>query len=98
MRQIPTEFQLYGRTYKVRAMTEAEDDQYNAYGIHEFEDALIAIDMTQKSSLRMETFWHELAHALLDATGRFKLSEDEKFVGQLGNLLHQFHKTKKGAL
>lgn len=42
------------------------------------------------------TFYHELAHALLWASTKPKLSDNEEFVDSLGALLHQFMQTQSG--
>jgi len=43
-------------------------------------------------------FLHELFHALFEATGHDKLSEDETLVDGMGGALHQFLESKKGTL
>jgi len=41
------------------------------------------------------TYYHELAHCVLDIIGHRELSADEDFVERLGQALYQSEKTRK---
>jgi Zn-dependent peptidase ImmA (M78 family) len=58
----------------------------------------VHLDSENPEEMVEHTFFHELVHALLYATTRPKLSDDEKFVDSLGAALHQYEQTKKGNL
>lgn len=80
------------------------DDLYEAfecYGRWIAHKHLIEIQAINESngitkSFQQQTFWHEVAHAILDNVGQAPASDDEKFVDLLGQCFHQVLKTKKG--
>ncbi len=41
----------------------------------------------QSESAKLNTFFHELVHLILDSMGEYKLSENEKFVCTFSSLL-----------
>lgn len=43
----------------------------------------------------LDTFWHEVTHAILEEMGRHSLNADEKFVTEFANRLTQVIKTAK---
>ena len=43
----------------------------------------------------LDTFWHEVTHAILEEMGRHNLNADEKFVTEFANRLTQVIKTAK---
>jgi predicted SprT family Zn-dependent metalloprotease len=47
------------------------------------------------NSFLVQVFWHEVVHAILDNIGKEDLSNDEQFVDQVGQLVHQVLKTKR---
>lgn len=93
---IPKAFQLVNRTYKVQKMPPEIAKSLNRMGDCSRVEAVIRLDNEQPKESLEHTFYHELAHALLDASTKPKLSHNEDFVDSLGALLHQFTQTKKG--
>jgi len=95
---IPKSFTLINRTYDVVAFTPNMGDVAEAHGAMSREKALVWLNTEDSSSAESlaHTFFHELAHALLEAASRDKLSDNEELVDQLGALLHQYMQTKKG--
>ena len=46
-------------------------------------------------SFLLQTFWHEVMHAILDNIGKPDLSSDEAFVDLMGQMVHQVLSTKR---
>jgi hypothetical protein len=96
---IPTSFHLVNRTYIVEELSSEVASDCNMVGDCNREKARVRVQLDGSSDDNSEhTFYHELAHALLWATTKPKLSSDEAFVDSLGALLHQYMQTKKGTL
>lgn len=97
MRKIPKQFDLLGHTIKVKIVDDLYEnaDCYGRWtrGKHLIELQAVSKDVTE--SFQMQTFWHEVAHAILDNIGEEKQSEDEKYVDLWGQCIHQVLKTKK---
>ena len=91
---IPKHFQLINRKYIVCTMPE-EIAEKN-HGDCSREMAVIRLAKGKAEESTQHTFYHELAHALLWASTKPKLSDNEEFVDSLGALLHQFEQTRKG--
>jgi hypothetical protein len=91
---IPKRFQLVNRTYTVKSMPAEIAEKKHGDVDREMGLVRLAKDKAQQST--EHTFYHELAHALLWASTKPKLSDNEKFVDSLGALLHQYEQTKKG--
>lgn len=91
---IPKKFTLVNRTYTVQDMP-AEIAESRLGDCNSIE-ARIRLAKGQPPECLEHTFYHELAHALLDASTKPKLSKKEGFVDSLGALLHQFMQTQKG--
>jgi hypothetical protein len=53
-----------------------------------YENTLIITDDTL-----IETFFHELVHIILDATGEIELTENERFVNMMGKSLLEIYQT-----
>lgn len=93
---IPTSFQLVNRNYKVTKLPKELADGLRRYGDCSKERAEIRLDTTTLQENVEHTFYHELVHALLEASTKPKLSNKEDFVDSLGAALHQYMKTRKG--
>lgn len=52
-------------------------------------------DEHHSRSYIMQTFWHEVTHAMLDVMGYPALSADEELVDRIGQAIHQVLKTKR---
>ena len=94
--KLPTSFKLVNRTYEVVPMHEDTADAGDKHGDCDQAKARIRVHITENAELTEHTYFHELAHALLFATTKPKLSYDEKFVDSLGAVLHQYEQTKRG--
>lgn len=91
---IPTSFKLVNRTYKVKKL--GKELAEKKYGDCDKEKALIRVYPGSTKENTEHTFYHELVHALLWATTKPKLSDNEDFVDSLAAMIHQYEQTKKG--
>lgn len=94
MLKIPKSFKLFNQTIKVIYKTNLLDKEH-AFGVWAYNKNTIYLQKsTRKHKLTNEqiyqTVCHELIHACLDLLGYHKLSDDEKLVSGLSNLLDQF--------
>lgn len=98
--KIPSRFELMGMTFTVAFV----DDDYINMRAGGADVWGLFIPAEQKILLRspreglseqqvMQTFCHELFHALFWSSNYSELGEDEKLVDQMGHLLLQFIKT-----
>lgn len=95
---IPTSFTLVNRRYEVEELSESLADDLGRHGDFCREDGVIRVEMVDVIDAREHTFFHELVHALLEASSRPSLSKKEAFVDSLAAVLHQYMQTKKGRL
>lgn len=92
---IPQSFKLFGHNIRVRYDDEMLDRE-ECSGKCDFGKQLIRLRPVSKEwhrSQAEQTFWHEAVHLILEGMGRADLSEDEKFVELMGQLVHQVIKT-----
>lgn len=95
--KIPTEFKLFGTTYKVVWDNKRAND-LKTYGISDYSRSEIILSNTcgvedLSSDKIMDTFYHEKIHAVLDMMNERELSENEKFVDVFAKLLRQSDET-----
>lgn len=95
---IPTSFKLVNRTYTVEKLDPALSEGLSRAGDCNQRLALIRVAHDSSEDYMHHTFYHELVHAMLDASTNPKLSNNEKLVDSLGALLHQYVQTKTGNL
>ena len=98
MRKIPTSFQVMGHTINVEFRDDLLDE-YEAWGLCLFHEHKIYLQTPLKElkisqSHLMSTFWHEYFHMALYCMGHTEMAMDEALVDQLGQAVHQFHKSK----
>lgn len=93
---IPKSFKIVNRRYSVKAYDKGYAAELNRYGDCDRGAALIRLDTKQPTENLQHSFYHELAHALLYASTKPKLSNNEEFVDSLGALIHQFMQTRSG--
>jgi hypothetical protein len=106
MVRIPKIFSLMNRDYIVSKATDDEQDDMDRGADHglallgfcDYEASRIVLGRHRTREALEHTYFHELAHSLLEAIGRPKLSRDEALVDALGAALHQYEKTKAGSL
>lgn len=94
IRKIPNEIKLFNQTVKVILKSDLID-KHEAFGMWDYKTNKIYLQKsTRKYKLTNEqissTLIHEICHAILDLMGESKLSENEKFISSLSNLIHQF--------
>lgn len=92
---IPKSFQLINRLYRVEKMSDEISQAGRIHGDCDRAKALIRVNLDSPENSEA-TFYHELSHALLYATTKPKLSDNEEFVDSLGAALHQYMQTRKG--
>jgi hypothetical protein len=95
---IPKSFTLVNRTWLVEELEKDVAEAGDRHGDCDKESALIRVEYNKNPEFREHTFYHELVHALLEASSRPSLSKKEAFVDSLAAALHQYMKTKKGKL
>ncbi len=91
---IPKKFSIVNRNYRVEPMPAEIGEK--RLGDQDRGNSLIRLNPAQTREGLEHTFYHELVHAMLDASTKPKLSANEDFVDSLGALLHQFMQTQKG--
>lgn len=96
MKRIPSSFTLGGHEFKVVLLSQEEmedkaegDDVFGMFVPQELTIYLERPSRKLKSSIVMQTFWHEYFHALFWAAGELKLTGNEKLVDKCGLLTHQ---------
>lgn len=88
--KIPTNFQVGGANMEVHNVERSDD---NAVGQCFLAGGYIEIaekcnkDDIQSDGSKVNTFYHELTHAILDTMGEFDLSKNEKFVNTFAGFL-----------
>lgn len=88
--KIPTSFTCAGHTVKVRIVAQGKW-RYgkNVDAIYDHEKLLIAIRGGLTGTVREQRFFHELVHCVLRNANYLKIDNDEIFVDNVANLLHQ---------
>ena len=93
---IPKTFQQRNRKVTVKKMSKTLADELKRHGDFDSADYIIRLAPHENEETLESTFYHELAHCLLEGTTKPKLSENEAFVDSLGCMIHQYIQTKKG--
>ena len=96
---IPVEFKLKG----FQIIIEFDNDycaEQKALGLADFTEKVITLStVNRKKRLKKseidKTYFHELAHMLLDSMGKERLKWDEEFVEKLGIALYEYHRSVK---
>lgn len=96
MTTIPKSFKLMGHTIRVVIRDDLLTDA-DCYGRWWKAKQLIELqsvggDLTK--SFQLQTFWHEVTHAILETIGEDKRSGDERYVDLWGQMIHQVLTTK----
>lgn len=83
MKKIPNEFSVGGQKIKVRNVERCPENTIGecsvASGYVEIADKFNKDDVQSEES-KINTFYHELTHIILDTMGEKELSSNEKFV------------------
>ena len=90
MKRIPKKIQLLNHKITVKVIPKSRwpECDADAVGVWDNERNEIRILRQPRTQLH-HTFWHEVAHAILDMMGETKISRDERFVDAIGGLLAQ---------
>lgn len=91
--EIPKQFTIFGETYKVKQLVKVHKD--GRWGEHEPLGNVIKIKKGLNEEQKMQTYYHELVHAILTNLSYSELNEDEEFVDRFAKALHQVIKTSK---
>jgi hypothetical protein len=96
---IPSEFKLGGFRIVIEFDNEYCAEQ-KALGLADFTEKVITLcTVNKRKRLKKseidKTFYHELAHMLLDSMGKDRLKWDEIFVEKLGIALYEYDRSKK---
>ena len=96
---IPRSFKLFASTIKIVWNNKRMDD-VKAYGYYDHSKAIITltnVDGLDKLSddRKVDSFYHEKIHAILEAMHEHELSSNEKFVDVFAKLLRQSDETSK---
>lgn len=86
---IPKRFRIGGQDIEVKEVERCENDNLGLCCVAE---GVIEIGKTfrgkiQCDSVRLNTFYHELTHSILDTMGENELSSNEKFVSTFSSFL-----------
>jgi len=102
--RVPKSFKLYGFTYKVKLVKvskkRAKESPWVGRINHDTQEVELLLPPAGYSKATIEqTFYHELAHAILfhlsELTKGKPLHRREDFVNRIGLLLHQYMNTKR---
>jgi len=87
--KIPKEFKLFNETIKVIIKDDLQlrDDKFGE-AHHRYNEIHLDKNITNKEILEA-TLFHEITHMILGKMERYELSNDEKFVNVLGQLINQ---------
>lgn len=88
--KIPKSYNVGGTKIEVCRVDRCDDDcigkAYTAAGYIEIADTY-GKDKKQSESCKVNTFYHELTHTILQTMGEFELSDNEKFVNSFASFL-----------
>jgi len=96
--RIPTKFHLANRTFRVKWGEDEYMEAHGADGLMKLDKGLVLLRQGMSTEYTEHVFYHELAHAILEILGYDEDSDDERKVDQIGGILHQFLRTRKGYL
>lgn len=89
---IPYQFELFGEVWTVKMVKDLGMVDI-ACGRTTYDRLLIEIDANLPTDRKLSTFYHEVTHVILKATGQDKVNNDEKVVDLIGSCLHQILKS-----
>jgi len=92
---IPKEFTLIGKKITVEHGNAKLDKDVHGEARY-LEDKIILSDNDELSErFKLQTFYHEVVHFILNEMGEAKLNNNEKFVDIFSKLLTEFYLTNK---
>ncbi len=92
---IPSEFQLFGTTYKVEQPNKVMHKGESVLGRCDPDNQLIQLRRNLKKDNKELVYYHELVHLILITLEYTKLGYSEVFVERLSKALHQVSITSK---
>lgn len=86
---IPQKIYLGGQEINVNIVNRIQEDKLGECCVAEgrIDIADTFYDKKQAESVKTNTFYHELTHAILDTMGEYNLSKNEKFVSCFASFL-----------
>ena len=99
--KIPVSFKIAGQDIKVEYVRFLKDGTTLGMCCLYTSSVIIANECTTDiitDDSKLNTFYHELIHLILDQYGYYNLSESERFVEQLSSLLTSWYKSCKTKL
>lgn len=95
--KIPKSFKLFATTIKVVQDNKRMNDK-NRYGESDYSTSQITLSTTNgidelSEDKKIDTFYHERVHMILDHMQEYDLSRNEKFVDIFAKLLRQADET-----
>ena len=89
-KKIPSNYTVGGQLIEVRRVERCDNNNVGTSllvgGYIEIADKCNKDD-TQSESCKVNTFYHELTHTILDTMGESELSDNEKFVSSFSSFL-----------
>lgn len=86
--QIPKTIKILGMNYEIKEVDYIERER-NLVGRFDEEMQEIRIRKDISEQFKEQTLIHELVHGILVSMGKLELHEDEVFVTNFSNILHQ---------
>lgn len=87
--KVTNKVKILGIEYHVEFKEVPMDDGQFVWGYTDYAQAEIVLCSTLSEEKRVQTFFHELVHAMLHEIGNDRQCEDESLVSPLGNVLYQ---------
>lgn len=87
--EIPTKFNVGGQEINVRIKDTIPDDILGKCTLWNGDISIANIykGIEQSPSSKLNTFYHELTHAILDTMGEYELSANERFITTFASFL-----------
>ena len=81
--------------YELKLTDEVVHSEDEVCGTQDWVHGEIKISTKTPSQTRLQTFWHEVVHAILDEIGAGELNNDEGFVDAFGKQIYGVMKRNK---
>lgn len=87
--EIPTKFNVGGQEINVRIKDTIPNDRLGECTLWNGDISIANIykGIEQSPSSKLNTFYHELTHAILDTMGEYELSANERFITSFASFL-----------
>jgi len=87
--EVPNEVNIMGIKYQISYLEAPVDNGEAVWGYTEYEQAKIVLRSGMNAEKTMQTFLHELMHAMIHEMGDDARCNDESLVSPLSNVLFQ---------